>query len=73
MHAIVASGGNAGLAAASAANRLGVRCTVYIPEGAAARTIQLLQGENAQVLVAGNCYSEALGAARAAVDNESNA
>ncbi|KAF9050745.1 tryptophan synthase beta subunit-like PLP-dependent enzyme [Hymenopellis radicata] len=73
VHAIVASGGNAGLAAASASNRLGVRCTVYIPKGATERTIQLIKGENAEVIVVGDSYSQAVKAAQDAVDAEEKA
>ncbi|KAG6844490.1 hypothetical protein H0H87_006564 [Tephrocybe sp. NHM501043] len=39
-HLIVASGGNAGLATACAAHALNLKCTVYLPTGAAQSTIE---------------------------------
>ncbi|KAJ7632391.1 tryptophan synthase beta subunit-like PLP-dependent enzyme, partial [Roridomyces roridus] len=64
VHVVVASGGNAGLAAACAANALDLRCTVFIPAGATQTTVDLLQHENAEVVVGGISYSEALRAAK---------
>ncbi|KAG7452727.1 tryptophan synthase beta subunit-like PLP-dependent enzyme, partial [Guyanagaster necrorhizus] len=73
VHLIVASGGNAGLAGACAANALGLRCTVYVPEGVAERTLDLLQGENAETIVVGKMYAEALAAAQKVIEAEKNA
>lgn len=73
MHVVIASGGNAGLAAACAANALQVRCTVYLPEGAVQRTIDLLKKQNANVVVEGKFYLQALEKAREVVQNETNA
>ncbi|KAI5825556.1 tryptophan synthase beta subunit-like PLP-dependent enzyme [Schizophyllum commune Tattone D] len=72
-HAIIASGGNAGLAAACAANILGVKCTVYLPEGAAQNTIDLLEAQNAKVVIAGRFYAEAFKAAQEAAASEEHA
>ncbi|KAJ7694133.1 tryptophan synthase beta subunit-like PLP-dependent enzyme [Mycena rosella] len=73
VHLVIASGGNAALAAACAARSLDVRCTVYIPDGAAQTTLNLLRRENAEVIVGGTHYAEALQAARKVVDAEDNA
>jgi L-serine/L-threonine ammonia-lyase len=69
-HFIIASGGNAGLAAACAARRLKSRCTVYIPEGVAPSTLHLLKSEEAEVVVVGAYYAAALAAAKEFVDAE---
>lgn len=60
----MASGGNAGLAGACAARVLGVKCTVFIPEGVVPSTLARLRKENAEVVVTGRFYAEALSAAR---------
>jgi L-serine/L-threonine ammonia-lyase len=73
VHLVIASGGNAGLAAACAARALEVRCSVFIPEGATQRTLDLLRREKAEVIVIGRYYSEALKVARDVVDQEANA
>lgn len=70
---MIASGGNAGLAAACAANALQVKCTVYLPEGATQTTKDLLRRHNAEVIVAGNHYAEALKVAQSVVDRDLNA
>ncbi|EKM82988.1 hypothetical protein AGABI1DRAFT_69092 [Agaricus bisporus var. burnettii JB137-S8] len=64
LHCVVASGGNAGLAGACAARVLGVKCTVFIPEGVVPSTLARLRKENAEVVVTGRFYAEALSAAR---------
>ncbi len=46
---------------------------MYIPKGVAERTLQLIKGENAQVIVVGDFYSQALKAAQDAVDAEEEA
>lgn len=63
VHCVAASGGNAGLAAACAARRLGCRCTVFIPEGVAESTLKVLRDEDAEVVIIGKFYAEALKAA----------
>ena len=73
MHLIIASGGNAGLAAACAAHVLGVRCTVYLPHGVSQPTLDFLRKEGAEVIIQGNFYLEALRAAHKAVAAESKA
>lgn len=72
MHFIVASGGNAGLAVATAAKALRARCTVYLPTGASQRVLQFFRTEGADVHVQGNCYAEALAAASAAAESDPN-
>ncbi|KAJ7046542.1 tryptophan synthase beta subunit-like PLP-dependent enzyme [Mycena alexandri] len=72
-HLVIASGGNAALAAACAAHTLDVRCTVYIPDGVAESTLNLLRRENAKVVVGGKHYAEALRAAKQVVEAEENA
>lgn len=72
-HAIIASGGNAGLAAACSANILRVKCTVYLPQGAAQSTIDLLRAQNAEVVVIGRFYAEALQAAKEAAASDVHA
>jgi len=64
VHLVIASGGNAGLAAASAARTFGLRCSVFIPEGVTKTTLQLLEREKAEVVVIGRHYAEALKAAQ---------
>ncbi|KAJ4488202.1 tryptophan synthase beta subunit-like PLP-dependent enzyme [Lentinula aciculospora] len=64
VHFVTASGGNAGLAVACAANAAGAKCTVYLPEGAAESTMALLRGQNAEVAIAGKFYLEAFNTAK---------
>ncbi|KAI0831064.1 tryptophan synthase beta subunit-like PLP-dependent enzyme [Trametes gibbosa] len=73
VHLIIASGGNAGLAAACAANILKLRCTVYLPHGVHQSTIDFMTKEGAEVVIRGNFYLEALQAAQEAVHTEPNA
>ncbi|KAF4576879.1 hypothetical protein EYR40_001128 [Pleurotus pulmonarius] len=73
VHLVVASGGNAGLAAACAANALNAKCTVFIPDGATKSTIALLERQNADVVVGGASYLYALEAARNMVRAEAKA
>ncbi|MFI6642615.1 serine/threonine dehydratase [Streptomyces sp. NPDC050504] len=58
----IASGGNAGLACAWAAQQLGVRATVFLPETAPPVKIAKLRGYGAQIHLAGREYAEALAA-----------
>ncbi|KAI9064197.1 tryptophan synthase beta subunit-like PLP-dependent enzyme [Trametes sanguinea] len=73
VHLIIASGGNAGLAAACAANVLHVRCTVYLPHGVNQSTIDFMRKEGAEVIIEGNYYLQALQAAKKAVEGKSKA
>ncbi|KAI0670605.1 tryptophan synthase beta subunit-like PLP-dependent enzyme [Trametes maxima] len=73
VHLIIASGGNAGLAAACAAKVLKLRCTVYLPHGVSQSTIDFMRKEGAEVVVAGSYYLEALRRAEEAVQAEPKA
>lgn len=73
LHCVIASGGNAALAAACAAHILQVKCTVFIPEGVTKSTLDLLKRESAEVVVTGRFYAEALEAAKQVVATDSNA
>ena len=66
-------GGKAGLAAACASKALGLRCTVFLPEGVDASTIEFMQREGAEIVTAGKIYLEALKAAEKAVAADLNA
>jgi L-serine/L-threonine ammonia-lyase len=66
-HLIIASGGNAGYAAACAAKAVGIRCTVYLPAGLHPRFLDNLKKEGAEIVVEGKDYSEALAKAEEAV------
>ncbi|RYF24336.1 MAG: threonine/serine dehydratase [Comamonadaceae bacterium] len=57
---IIASGGNAGIATAAAAQALGVRCEVFVPEVSPEAKRARLRALGAQVVVHGAAYSEAL-------------
>ncbi|MEV5505707.1 serine/threonine dehydratase [Streptomyces orinoci] len=58
----IASGGNAGLACAWAAQQQGVRATVFLPETAPAVKVAKLRGYDAEVRLVGAQYAEALAA-----------
>lgn len=53
------SGGNAGLAAATASRILGLDCTVYCPETTSDHTVALLQAEDAVVVRKGVAFDDA--------------
>ncbi|HEY0883726.1 MAG TPA: threonine/serine dehydratase [Ramlibacter sp.] len=57
---IVASGGNAGIATAAAARRLGVRCEVFVPTVCSPAKQAKLRELGAQVVVGGDAYAQAL-------------
>ncbi len=59
---VVASGGNAGIAVAQAAQALGVPCEVFLPELSTAAKRAALAALGAKVAVVGATYSEALAA-----------
>ncbi|KAF9562186.1 tryptophan synthase beta subunit-like PLP-dependent enzyme [Agrocybe pediades] len=73
VHVVIASGGNAGLAAACAAKALKLRCTVFIPDGVTQSTLDVLKREEAEVIVGGEHYSEALARAADVVASDSKA
>lgn len=56
---VSSSGGNAGLAVAYAARRLGLPAMVVVPESTSARARDLIAGEGAEVLVHGRSWQEA--------------
>jgi threonine dehydratase len=58
----IASGGNAGLACAWAAQQQGVRATVFLPTTAPAVKVAKLRGYGAEVRLVGSEYAEALAA-----------
>ncbi len=58
----IASGGNAGIAAASAAQALGHVCEVFLPEVASMAKRERLRQLGAQVVVGGAAYADALAA-----------
>jgi threonine dehydratase len=60
---VVASGGNAGLANAYAAAKLGVPATVFVPESAPANKVHKLYAIGARVVQGGSEYAEAYAAA----------
>ncbi|TFK91219.1 tryptophan synthase beta subunit-like PLP-dependent enzyme [Polyporus arcularius HHB13444] len=73
VHLIIASSGNAGLAAAWAAKALGVKCTVYLPHGASQSTIDFMRKDGADVVVAGSYYLEAYRRAKQSVEADPSA
>jgi threonine dehydratase len=56
----IASGGNAGIATAAAAQALGVRCEVFVPEMCSPAKRARLQQLGAHVVVQGAAYAQAL-------------
>ncbi|RZL89777.1 MAG: threonine/serine dehydratase [Variovorax sp.] len=60
--AIVASGGNAGIATAAAAQALGVPCEVFLPTMSPEAKRARLRALGAQVVVGGDAYADALAA-----------
>lgn len=56
---IIASGGNAGIAAAAAAQALGVRCEVFVPTVSPPAKQAKLRALGAEVVVTGAVYAEA--------------
>jgi threonine dehydratase len=57
---VIASGGNAGIATAAAAQMLGVRCEVFVPEVSSEAKRARLRQLGADVVVAGAAYAQAL-------------
>lgn len=58
-HFVSSSGGNAGLATAYAANRLGVAATVVVPSTTPNETQELLRARGAEVIVHGDVWDSA--------------
>lgn len=59
---VIASGGNAGIAAATAAQALGVRCEVFVPELTSEAKREALRALGAELVVGGATYADALAA-----------
>jgi threonine dehydratase len=57
---IVASGGNAGIATAAAAQRLGARCEVFVPSVCSPAKQARLRELGAHVVISGEVYAQAL-------------
>ena len=60
-----ASGGNHGLAVAYAAQRLGLRATIFVPSVAAAAKLERIRACGAELVIAGDVYADALAASEA--------
>ncbi|KAM7051634.1 serine dehydratase-like isoform 1-T2 [Molossus nigricans] len=58
-HLVCSSGGNAGVAAAYCARKLGIPATIVLPEGASQSVVRRLQGEGAEVQLTGKVWDEA--------------
>lgn len=69
---ISSSGGNAGLAAATAARMLSLKCTVYCPVLVPDHIVGLLEAEGATVVRKGEFWDEANALAVAAVESVNN-
>ena len=59
---VVASGGNAGIAIAAAAQALGVRCEVFVPTISTPAKQARLRALGAELMVVGDAYAQALAA-----------
>jgi threonine dehydratase len=59
---VVASGGNAGIATAAAAQALGVRCEVFVPTISSPAKQARLRALGAELVVVGDAYAQALAA-----------
>jgi threonine dehydratase len=59
---VAASGGNHGAAVAYAAMRLGIRATIFVPHITSPAKIERIRGYGAELVVAGDCYADALAA-----------
>ncbi|XDC63965.1 hypothetical protein R6Z07M_015147 [Ovis aries] len=58
-HLVCSSGGNAGIAAAYAARKLGIPATIVLPEGTSVKVVKRLQWEGAEVQLTGKIWDEA--------------
>src|SRR5688572_13596442 len=61
---VAASGGNHGLAVAFAARKLGVPASIFVPSVAAATKQERIRNYDAQLVIAGELYADALAASR---------
>ncbi|KAF5929268.1 L-serine dehydratase/L-threonine deaminase [Diceros bicornis minor] len=68
-HFVCSSAGNAGLAAAYAARKLGIPATIIVPSTTPALTIERLKNEGAMVKVVGEMLDEAFELAKALAKN----
>jgi len=59
---VAASGGNHGAAVAYAAQRLGVRATIFVPKVTSPAKIERIRGYGAELIVGGERYADALAA-----------
>ncbi|XP_075838198.1 serine dehydratase-like isoform X2 [Microtus pennsylvanicus] len=58
-HLVCSSGGNAGIAAAYSARKLGIPVTIVLPENTSTQVVRRLEGEGAEVQLAGKVWDEA--------------
>lgn len=73
VHILAASSGNAGLATAVAARRLGIRCTIYLPFATRQATQIRLRQQGADVVAVGQIYADSAMAMREAAKVDPNA
>ncbi|EJD39962.1 tryptophan synthase beta subunit-like PLP-dependent enzyme [Auricularia subglabra TFB-10046 SS5] len=69
-HLVIASGGNAAIAAACAARAVGVRCSTFMPAGTPASVIAYVERQGADVHLSGEDYVEALKRAQEFLDDD---
>nr|XP_012788767.1 unnamed protein product [Sorex araneus] len=58
-HLVCSSGGNAGIAAAYSARKLGLPATIVLPEGSSPQVVKRLHAEGAEVQLAGKVWDDA--------------
>ncbi|XP_034261927.1 L-serine dehydratase/L-threonine deaminase-like [Pantherophis guttatus] len=68
-HLVTSSGGNAGLAVAYSARKLGIPATIYVPSCTPAFTIERLKEEGSSVYVEGEILADSTKAAKELVKN----
>ncbi|KAG2048955.1 tryptophan synthase beta subunit-like PLP-dependent enzyme [Suillus hirtellus] len=73
VHLMIASGGNAGLAAAVVARVLEVKCTVFLPTNVSIDTQQALRKHGAEIVTIGEFYSQTLAALQDVVKKDTDA
>jgi threonine dehydratase len=73
VHCVIASTGNAALAAAWTCKRLGVRCAIFVPEGCPEALLDTLRSEGAEVQISGTVYPESLASAQEFMRNDPDA
>ncbi|XP_046312475.1 serine dehydratase-like isoform X1 [Marmota monax] len=57
-HLVCSSGGNAGIAAAYSARKLGIPATIVLPETTSLQVVTRLQGQGAEVQLAGKTFAQ---------------